>query len=88
MRCFNYQVLTTFSLALGLLTGCSHHYVLKMSNNSRVTTASKPKLEHGYWTFKDAQGRPQKVPAGRVLEVAPASMASDENSKFKAPSQK
>ena len=68
-------------LLIGLiaLTGCAHHYVLKLNNGTEITTASKPKLKEGIYHFKDAKGEQHFVPAGRVREVAPASMAEREN---------
>jgi hypothetical protein len=69
-----------------LLTGCAHGYVLTMSNGDRVHTGSKPKLVNGFYYYKDASGRPAPpVFAGRVTEIAPASMASDTSKpQFKA----
>lgn len=66
-----------------LLTGCARHYVITMNNGSRVTTQGKPKLQGGNYVFKDAKGQPGQVPAGRVREIAPASMATEEGSQFK-----
>ena len=68
-----------------LLTGCAHKYVIKMSNGIKLTTASKPKLRHGYYTFKDAAGNVNRVPESRVLEIEPASMAEEEKTQFKPP---
>jgi hypothetical protein len=48
----------------------------------QITTASKPKLQHGQYVFKDGAGRLQYVSQGRVREIAPASMAGDDKRKF------
>ena len=66
-------------IALIALTGCAHHYVLKLTNGAQITTASKPKLKEGIYQFKDARGEEHFVPAARVREVAPASVAEREN---------
>ena len=76
-----------FSVALLLLAlclgGCAHPYVLKMQNGTRVTSKSKPKLDHGYYVFKDYKGQDMRIPQGRVRELEPASMAEQENDRFK-----
>ncbi len=80
---------TRFALVLAALialTGCASHYVIKLNNGVRLTTASKPKLEGGFYVYKDAQGRKVSVPRGRVTEIAPASMASDDT-KFTNPAR-
>jgi len=75
------HLLPTVLLAV-LLTGCTSHYVITLNNGSRITTASKPRLENGSYVFKDAKGQPASVFAGSVREIAPASMSKPENSKF------
>jgi hypothetical protein len=80
-----------FTLALAttlLFCGCARNYVMKTTSGTRITTASKPKLKNGYYTYKDARGQQQQIGAGRVLEIAPESMATDDKSKFKPASQK
>lgn len=68
-----------------ILTGCAQHYVLTLSDGERIRTGSKPRLERGFYYFKDASGHDARpVFAGRVREVAPASMASpDPTSAFR-----
>ena len=66
-----------------LVSGCTHTYVMKLQNGMQLTTASKPKLKNGVYVYKDALGRDQYVPAGSVREIEPASMAQEEQGKFK-----
>jgi hypothetical protein len=68
-------------LIIGLvaLTGCARHYVLRLTNGSEITTATKPRLKEGIYHFKDAKGEEHFVPVARVREVAPASMAMRED---------
>ena len=72
---------TALPLLIGLiaLTGCAHHYVMKLSNGTEITTATKPKLKDGVYQFKDAKGEEHFLPLTRVREVAPASMAQRED---------
>jgi hypothetical protein len=71
-----------------LLCGCASSYVIKMNNGLRLTTASKPKLKHGFYEFKDAKGNIQQIPQNRVLEIAPADMAEESDASFKVPKKK
>ena len=66
-------------ICLVALTGCAHQYVLKLNNGGEITTATKPKLKDGVYHFKDAKGEEHVVPAARVHELEPASMAAEEN---------
>ena len=77
-----------FFAALLLLSGCTHQYVMKMSNGTKVTTVGKPKLEKGFYVYKDAHGDKHAMAQGRVIEIEPASMEQDEKSKFMQKSQK
>ena len=68
-------------LLIGLiaLTGCAHHYVMKLTGGAQITTASKPKLKEGIYYYNDAKGEEHAVAASRVREIAPASVAQQEN---------
>lgn len=76
------KLLLTLAVA-GLLTGCSRGYVITLNNNIRITTASKPRFQNGNYYFKDANGETNSIPAGRVKEIAPASMVKEEKLPFK-----
>jgi hypothetical protein len=85
---------TTLPILIGMiaLTGCAHHYVIRLSNGTEITTATKPQLREGVYQFKDAKGEEHFVPLTRVREVAPASMAQKEDRpqplKVKSPPKK
>jgi hypothetical protein len=55
---------------------------MKLNNGLQVTSASKPKLKGGYYVYTDSAGRTGMVPATRVLEIEPASMAEEERTQF------
>jgi hypothetical protein len=73
-------------LAPLLLAGCARHYVITLNSGARITTLGKPQLQQGRYVFKDVEGKPGVVAAGRVREIAPASMASDPDRLFKTKS--
>jgi len=69
-------------LLLVISSGCARSYVMKMQNGTRITTSTKPKMDRGYYVFKDSMGRKMQIPAGRVREIEPASMAQEEKPQF------
>ncbi len=69
------------ALAIGPV-GCARRYVMTMNNGTQTTAKGKPKLEQGVYKFKDVTGQEQSVSAGRVREIAPASMAGNERTRF------
>lgn len=69
-------ILYLLPLCVLTLGGCARHYTITLNSGNRITTQGKPKLEHGYYVYKDIKGKPGAVPMGRVREVAPSNMAS------------
>ena len=76
------------ALAVLMLCGCAHNYVITLNNGSRINTAGKPKFEKGVYIFKDGRGQKAYVPAGRVREVAPASMVAEQDKSRFNPSKR
>ena len=69
-------------LALPLLAGCTRQYVMTLNNGSRVSCVGKPKLEDGSYVTKDSRGQRLSIPAGRVRDICPASMASEKKPQY------
>jgi hypothetical protein len=75
-------------ITLLLASGCANRHVITLSNGTRITAVGKPQLREGNYHFKDAAGRDTYVPASRVREIAPASMATQPETSFNAPAAK
>lgn len=57
-------------VALCWLTGCSNTYVIRLTNSDTLTAKTKPRLDgHGYYVFKDADGRDVRINELRVREI-------------------
>ena len=68
-----------------LLTGCARNYVISLSDGEKIQASTKPKLENGFYHYKDATGQEARpIFASRIREIAPASMVSDPTSGFKS----
>jgi hypothetical protein len=78
------KLIPILCLTVFVLCGCARHYVITLNNGSRISTTSKPHLKNGNWVYKDAEGRQTSTPAGRVTEVAPASMATPSGAPVKS----
>ena len=70
-------------MGVAVSSGCARRYKITLNYGQPIITASKPRLEHGYYRYKDAGGREGVVAEGRVREIEPASMARDENPSLK-----
>ena len=81
------KLLLPLVLTLLVLCGCANHYVVKLTNGTRITTASKPKLKGSDYHFKDAKGGDNVISRGRVAEIEPASMVA-EDTQFKVSQSK
>jgi hypothetical protein len=71
------------------LTGCTQDYVITTNGGGQIATRGKPHLKNGAYSYNDwGSGQKKTIPAGRVTEIAPASMAEDESTtKFQSKSK-
>jgi len=79
------RVILPFLAATVCLSGCVHAYVVKLSNGTQITAPHKPKLKDGAYQYKDSTGKLMTIPASRIREIEPASMAKEEQHPFQAP---
>jgi hypothetical protein len=66
-----------------LLSGCASHYVITKNDGLQIDARGKPRLQGGFYVYKDAMGNPQRVFAGDIREIAPAGLAKKHTSIFK-----
>ena len=76
------KILLLLLAGLLVLTGCAHGYVITLNNGEHISTKGKPHLDRGYYYFKDSSGQQMRIFTGRVKEIAPAGMDSDDSPKF------
>ena len=69
------------------MTGCASHYVITMTNGEQIDAKGRPRLERGFYVYKDALGHDQQVSSGRVTEIAPSSMVKKRKDIFKPETQ-
>ena len=78
------KIITAIMLCCLLLSGCAQNYVITLNSGRHITAATKPKLVHGNYIFKDVSGEDSYVPSGRVSRIEPASEAKKDVPQFKA----
>ena len=77
------KIISILALAAVVCTGCATRYSITLNNGDVITSRGKPKHdERGYYFYKDANGQTNVIPAGRVREISPASMADKGGTQF------
>jgi len=51
------------------LTGCAQHYAMTPNTGAVIYSKGKPKLDRGWYTFKDGNGQEQAINALRVRSI-------------------
>ena len=58
------------TVAVCCLTGCRSTYVIRLTNSDTITARTRPRLDgHGYYVFKDADGKDVRINELRVREI-------------------
>jgi hypothetical protein len=64
-------------------SGCVfHHYDLTLQNGTVIRAKTKPKLDHGYYVFKDTAGKEIEINSMRVKEIQPVRPGSPASKPF------
>jgi hypothetical protein len=66
-------------LALLLCASCANHYTITTNSGRTITTRGKPHYDkaNSCFVYKDLHGDEQRIPAGSVSVIAPASDKTD-----------
>jgi hypothetical protein len=75
-RCMNTKrTLLVLVVVAGLLAGCARNYNIITTSGRVIGTKGKPHYdkENGVFKYTDGLGEKRSIPAGSVMQVAPAS---------------
>ena len=68
----------TLLISLGVLCGCAHQYLMKLSNGDVLISLSKPKPVGTTYHFTDRSGTEHVIAQSRVIKVEPVSPVKEE----------
>jgi hypothetical protein len=65
-------------VSMAVLCGCTHHYLMKLSNGDQTISISKPKLQGTNYLFTGGDGVGYKIPRSRVVKIRTVSAIGGE----------
>ena len=68
----------TLLVSLAVLCGCTHQYLMKLSNGDQVISLSKPKREGTNYLFTGSEGVTYVLPQSRVVKIKTISVVTEE----------
>jgi hypothetical protein len=68
----------TLLVSLAVLCGCTHHYLMRISNGDQIVSANKPKLQGTNYHFRDDTGMECVIPESRVVKIKTLSVVKEE----------
>jgi hypothetical protein len=76
------EIRLTFALsllmALTLLSGCAHRYLIKLTNGDQMISISTPKVKDGNYHYRDEDGVECVIPRNRVANIETGAVESKE----------
>ena len=78
MRRPAFKAVRLLPVALLVLTGCTHQYLLKLTNGDQLISYTRPKLEGTGYHFTDAAGAGYVIPKSRVVKIQSVRVVKDE----------
>ncbi len=78
------KILPLLLLLVLAVAGCATRYSIILTNGDIITSSGKPTYDadRGWYYYKDTHGNTNVIFAGKVREIAPASMADKGSSQF------
>ena len=75
----------TLLVSLVVLSGCAHHYLMKLSNGDQTISVSKPKLQGTNYLFTGRDGVGHVIPRSRVVKIKTISAEEQEETPVSSP---
>ncbi len=64
----------TLLASLAVLCGCTHQYLMKISDGGQIISATKPELRGAVYHFKDQTGVERVIAQNRVVKIKPVTV--------------
>lgn len=83
MRCDRLSKMNKLKLAsvlagvLVFLSGCSHQYLIKLSNGDQILSSTKPKIHGTNYLFTDDSRVHYVIPRSRVAKIRPVKVEKE-----------
>jgi hypothetical protein len=74
----NRKLALTLLVSQAVLCGCTHHYLMKLSNGDQTISFSKPKLQGTNYHFTGGNGVAYVIPNSRVVKIRTISAIEEE----------
>jgi hypothetical protein len=68
----------TLLVSLAALCGCTHQYLMKLSNGDQTISLSKPKLQGTNYHFMNGDGVGYVIPQNRVVKIETISVVKEQ----------
>ncbi len=79
------MVFALFVVLIGLC-GCTHQYLMKLSNGDQFISASKPELQGDTYHYTDETGGRYVIPKSRVVKIRAISVEKGQEQPAASPS--
>ena len=78
----------TLLVALAVLCGCAHQYLMKLRDGDQIISLNKPKLQGINYYFTNETGQADMIPQGHVVKIRAVSVVKEEEKPVAPPKPK